>query len=106
MEGDLAGNGESWESVYCSEESKCLEYDFVLPYLPRKRFIPKCIHEGDIAHTYETPRDYYRQVYYSRLDTIVGTVNERFDQSENLLIFLEKFLVCLKFYRSTEESSS
>ena len=83
---------EQFLSVFNSAECKCLEYDFEQPCLPRKRFIPRRIDEGCLPHTFDTPKDYYRQVYYSCLDTIIGTVNERFDQP------------CLKIYTSIEQT--
>ena len=89
---ERARTAKVFESVYCSAERKCSEFDFEPPCLPRKRIVPRRLDEGGSPHIYDTPRDYYRQIYYSCLDSIVVTVNERFDQP------------CLKIYKSVEET--
>ena len=67
----------------------------VEPSLPRKRKRPTRYEVGNAeAEFHETVEGQYRQIYYQAVDTIVGTIRDRFDQDgyktylnlENLLL--------------------
>ena len=71
------------------------DLDVMEPSLPRKRKRPARYEVGNAeAEFRETVEDQYRQIYYQAIDTIVGTIRDRFDQDgyktylnlENLLL--------------------
>ena len=74
---------------------KMRDLDVMEPSLPRKHKRPPRYEVGNAeAEFHETVGDQYRQIYYQAIDTIVGTIRDRFDQDgyktysdlENLLL--------------------
>ena len=51
------------------------------PVLPRKRKVPRRIDDGAEAHRFDTPRDYYRQLYFEVLDVLCNEISRRFQYS-------------------------
>ena len=81
------------------------------PQCPRKRKRPN---DGDDHHFHETPKLYYRQLYYEILDNATNSIEKRFDQKgykvycnlEQLLIkastkadFEDEFKIVCEFYK-------
>ena len=51
------------------------------PCLPRARWPPKRLDTGSEPHAYETPKDYYKQIYFEILDVLLNEISRRFDQA-------------------------
>lgn len=71
------------------------DIDVEEPQLPRRRKTPKRYDDGLTSGDFhDTPKAYYRQLYYEAIDSIVGSLKDRFNQpgygvyckSEELLI--------------------
>ena len=71
------------------------DLDVMQPSLPRKRKRPARYYVGNAeAEFHENVEDQYRQIYYQAIDTIAGTIRDRFAQGgyktylnlENLLL--------------------
>ena len=63
------------------------------PSLPRKRKRPPRYEVGNAkAEVRTTEEDQYRQIYYQAIDTIVGTIRDRFDQEGYKTLDLENLL--------------
>ena len=82
-------NENNFNLLYDAICKKAKNHSFIgEPLLQRKRTVPNysSFHlvdghgEGSEAHSPNTPRDYYRKIYYEALDTFVLSLRERFDQ--------------------------
>ncbi len=52
------------------------------PQLPHRRRVPRCLDDGNSSsHFYhESPKAYYRQVYYEAIDNTISCLSDRFNQ--------------------------
>ena len=85
------------------------------PILPRQRTLPVRYREGEPLPQYPTTiEEYFKQIYYNAIDSIVSTIRERFNQDgfqkyvllENLLLhawnedsYLEELQSVCNFYK-------
>jgi len=63
------------------------------PIVPRYR-TPRRVDSGSTPHQFNTPKDYFRCLYYQVCDLLLGELEKRFEQSEVILsvLALEKLL--------------
>lgn len=67
---------EIWQSVECISK----EFDLTPPTLLRRRFVPKRLdNSSSTAHFPSTPKEIYRKIYFSVINQIIMSINERFD---------------------------
>ena len=67
-----------WTKVSIMAES--VEYDVEEPQLPRRRKTPRRYDDGlTSGEFHDTPKVYYRQLYYEAIDSIVSSLKGRFD---------------------------
>lgn len=52
------------------------------PCLPRRKKTPRRFDEGASPHYHETAASHYRAQYYAAIDTVVSTIEDRFDQPD------------------------
>lgn len=52
------------------------------PALPRYRKRPKRIDVGEATHRFETPKDYFKQMYFEAIDLCHGELTDRFHQTK------------------------
>ena len=68
-----------WTKV--STMAETADIDVEEPQLPRRRKTPKRYDDGlTIGDFHDTPKAYYRQLYYEAIDSIVSALKDRFDQ--------------------------
>ena len=61
--------------------SSACELNINEPSLPRKRKLPSHYEPGISSPTFpETPKDYYRQIYFNSLDYTMSCIESRFNQ--------------------------
>jgi len=95
---------------------KARSVDIEEPQLPRRRRVPRCLDDGNSSSHFhhESPKAYYRQVYYEAIDNTISCLSDRFNQPgyqlysnlEQLLIkasqqedFSEPFKTVCDFYK-------
>ena len=96
-------NKEAFDNFYDTLLLKAEKFDFVeQPCLPRNKKAPKKIEVGSGSSWYpETPRVFYRRIYFEALDLIISAISHRFDQpSFQTCLNLEN--VILKTIRSED----
>ncbi len=81
---------EEFALIYDSAKEMCVNLDFDLPKLPRKRKAPTRLDDGSLPHSFETPEAYYRHMFYNCVDSCLNYVASYFDQS------------ALQLYKATE----
>lgn len=81
-----------WEKVVKIAESVEIEE----PQLPRQRKVPRRLDDGNTSSHFhhESPKAYYRQVYYEAIDNTISCLSDRFDQpGYRLYSNLEQLLI-------------
>ena len=89
-----------------TDEAFCLFFDDVVhmaeevnigePQLPRYRRVPMRLDEGSQPHRYDSPKNYYRHLYYEACDLLLRELEDRFDQHDVLKPVLSLENVLLK----------
>lgn len=68
-----------WEEI----EDDIAKMELLKPEVPRKRKPPKKLEykeSPEDGHIYESPKAYYRRIFYEFLDTVINEIKERFEQ--------------------------
>ncbi|KAI8487209.1 tRNA selenocysteine 1-associated protein 1 [Branchiostoma belcheri] len=70
----------SFDAFYDSAEEAARELNIGEPALPRYRRQPRRLDDGSQPHRHDSPKDFYRQIYFQACDLLVGELTDRFDQ--------------------------
>lgn len=105
-----------YELLWSNTLRKCYNLEIEEPVLPRKRKLPKRLDEefASTSHSFQTPKDMFRQLFYEVIDYVLSSLNCRFqNETMNHLIEVEKFAIGLadstyvmKFYGSDFDEKS
>ena len=79
-----------WDTV----TSAASQLELPEPEIPRLRKAPKRYETNSSPHSYSSPQEYYRRIFYEVLDTAITAVEERFpSETMDFLKKVENFLV-------------
>ncbi|KAJ8867468.1 hypothetical protein PR048_031270 [Dryococelus australis] len=73
------GNEYGFNHLWFEMDSKVIEYELILPTLPRSKKIPKRLQQSNYA--FASPEELYRKAYFEALDSITGEIQRRFEQT-------------------------
>ena len=73
----LASN---FDKFYSSTQNDALTFTGE-PVLPRYKKAPRRFDNGSDPHSYQSPKDYFRQIYFEVIDLIQNEIKHRFDQN-------------------------
>lgn len=104
-----ASRDSKFQSIWLNSIKYAKEFDIEEPVLPRQRKIPKRVNDSNVEnHTFSTPEDYFRKIYYEIFDQVICSLKSRFDtKSAKFYKTLEKFILgeavdltkIIKFYK-------
>jgi hypothetical protein len=82
-------NNDSFSTLFTDAETVVVKMQLDPITMPRCRRVPKRIDDAPSAsHEYQDSQEYYRQIYYTLIDTAVTQLSHRFDQ-ESLATLLK-----------------
>ncbi|XP_031329535.1 zinc finger MYM-type protein 1-like [Photinus pyralis] len=85
---------EHFDEIWNSSLGMAEKYQAGEPEQPRMRQVPKRYDSGAQPTRFSSPKDYYRQIYYQVVDTVINSIDDRFTQaSTSHLKHVESFLL-------------